>query len=380
MMQKQSVRRPPAMNKATPIYVSLAQRLLCHIADKRLRPGDRLGTEHELVSRYGVSRVTVRQALLTLEEDGYVSRKKALGTFVKRSVDSSDELGFVRGCIVLACSNEQASHVDEDIAFATVLRSIEQAATRRNFSLQVLSFGSNPASDRTRLMQLTNRNDIKGICTIGACLDSYRELLPGLPVVTSCTWQPAPGLMVNPDMSEACRASVDYLLGHGHRDVALLCSTQIGQQAFSMFARAYTEAFESAGLTCPRHLMFQEYPGESLQKLAEKMISSPIRPTAVFAENSKACEAVLAAAASLGLKIPEDLSIIAFGRNALHISYPLAVTAYVPDHEGIGEQTINTLIAMINGDEVDQTCLAIPGKLVERDSVRTIDIQTEQER
>jgi GntR family transcriptional regulator len=48
------------------------------------RPGDRLPSETELGEQFGVSRITVRRALHTLESDELIFRRHGLGTFVKR--------------------------------------------------------------------------------------------------------------------------------------------------------------------------------------------------------------------------------------------------------------------------------------------------------
>src|SRR5580700_6479468 len=127
-----------------PKYLELAQKLLSNIAERGLKPGDLLGTETELVDQHHLSRSTVRQALAVLERDGYISRKRARGTFVNRVVDLTAETRLSRGTILVVCSNAQTIHLDEDYAFATMLRFVERSLAKQSFGVQILSLGENP--------------------------------------------------------------------------------------------------------------------------------------------------------------------------------------------------------------------------------------------
>lgn len=51
-----------------------------------MTPGARLSTERELSEQYGVSRITIRQALDNLSRDGYIQRRQGSGTFVSDRV------------------------------------------------------------------------------------------------------------------------------------------------------------------------------------------------------------------------------------------------------------------------------------------------------
>ncbi len=68
-----------------PLYYQLRNALLQQIESGSLVPGDTLPTERELIDRYGVSRITVRQALNSLTADGLLYRQRGLGTFVRKS-------------------------------------------------------------------------------------------------------------------------------------------------------------------------------------------------------------------------------------------------------------------------------------------------------
>ena len=65
-----------------PLYVQIRESLREEISRGVLRRGQRLLSEEELAERYGVSRVTVRQAIGDLIDDGLLYRTHGVGTFV----------------------------------------------------------------------------------------------------------------------------------------------------------------------------------------------------------------------------------------------------------------------------------------------------------
>jgi len=80
-----------------PLYRQLAQNLEKGIREGSLPEGHRLPSEQELMRRFGVSRVTVRQAMEALGKKNIIARKQGMGTFVQRPVMTQelDELfGF----------------------------------------------------------------------------------------------------------------------------------------------------------------------------------------------------------------------------------------------------------------------------------------------
>lgn len=67
---------------ATPQYARIKDALLRQISSGELSPGDRVASENQLVSTYGVSRMTARRALHELAEEGVLLRVQGLGSFV----------------------------------------------------------------------------------------------------------------------------------------------------------------------------------------------------------------------------------------------------------------------------------------------------------
>jgi GntR family transcriptional regulator len=65
-----------------PLYYRIKRDLLAAIEEGTLKAGDRVPSERELTERYGVSRMTARHALGTLEQEGFLQRVQGKGTFV----------------------------------------------------------------------------------------------------------------------------------------------------------------------------------------------------------------------------------------------------------------------------------------------------------
>jgi DNA-binding GntR family transcriptional regulator len=67
-----------------PRYRQIADELRDAMATGRLTPGSALPSETELMAAHGVSRATVRRALLVLESDGLITTHRGRGRYVRK--------------------------------------------------------------------------------------------------------------------------------------------------------------------------------------------------------------------------------------------------------------------------------------------------------
>ena len=65
-----------------PAYVQIREALRGEITSGVVRRGERLPPEHELAARFSVSRMTVRESLEDLVDEGLLYRRHGVGTFV----------------------------------------------------------------------------------------------------------------------------------------------------------------------------------------------------------------------------------------------------------------------------------------------------------
>ena len=80
--QDQPCAEPLEKNSFIPMYFQIQTRLLKQIQSGQLQAGDMLPGEDELCRLHGVSRMTARQSLQALKQQGLVRSEKGRGTFV----------------------------------------------------------------------------------------------------------------------------------------------------------------------------------------------------------------------------------------------------------------------------------------------------------
>ena len=96
-------------DSAIPLYYQLESRLRKWILSGEIPPEHPLPGEETLAVQYGVSRITVRQALRLLENDGLIVRIRGKGTFVSPQpprVESTRFAGFIEDLIALGVHSE----------------------------------------------------------------------------------------------------------------------------------------------------------------------------------------------------------------------------------------------------------------------------------
>lgn len=118
------------MDQPKPQYVKLKQYILRHITSGDWPPLSRIPSENELVTRFGISRMTVNRALRELTDAGVVTRVQGVGSFVAgpKAESAMFEVRSIRDEVV---SRGQRHSVDVLVCEAVSAR----AATASHFGL-----------------------------------------------------------------------------------------------------------------------------------------------------------------------------------------------------------------------------------------------------
>lgn len=92
--KKQARGAEPAPDGHERLYQEVARSLFKDLASGKYAVGDRMPAERELASEFGVSRPTVREAIIALEVQGLVEVRVGSGAYVRRLPGEEDAPGF----------------------------------------------------------------------------------------------------------------------------------------------------------------------------------------------------------------------------------------------------------------------------------------------
>lgn len=173
-----------------------------------------------------------------------------------------------------------------------------------------------------------------------------------------------------PDEVQGGYTATHYLIAQGHREIGYV------NNAWDIPATAgrlagYRKALEEAGIALREDrvvtgMLDQKGGYEATKRLME---NAKDRPTALFCFNDRMAMGAYDALRELGLRIPEDVSVIGFDNQEIIAAYlrPALTTVALP-HEALGAWGVRALLGLtpVNG----RTLLECP--LVERDSVRRL--------
>jgi LacI family transcriptional regulator len=133
-----------------------------------------------------------------------------------------------------------------------------------------------------------------------------------VPVVTVAMGRVENALNVCMDDRGAARQMTEYLIGLGHRRIAMI-KGHPDQIASAQREHGFREAAEAAGLAKGDiHLEQGYFTFRSGLDAAERLLDLPLPPTAVFASNDDMAAAVISVAHRRGLSLPHDLSVVGF--------------------------------------------------------------------
>ncbi|MCT7354956.1 LacI family transcriptional regulator [Streptomyces sp. 15-116A] len=160
------------------------------------------------------------------------------------------------------------------------------------------------------------------------------------------------------DDATAVTEAVRYLTALGHRRIARVGgAASLGHTAIR--TAAFDEAVAPAARACQ---VATDFSGEAGARATRSLLSAAVRerPTAIVYDNDIMAVAGLSVAAEMGLKVPEDVSLLAWDDSQLcRLTRPM-LSAMSHDVHGFGAEVARTLFGVITGEGVESHPVATP--------------------
>jgi DNA-binding LacI/PurR family transcriptional regulator len=293
------------------------------------------------------------------------SGKASISTATRRRVlDAADSLGFQPNAIAVSLSTQKTKtigmvvpHVFEgffdDSFFPQLMRGMLDAAYQHEFRL-IISGCQGHQDEISQIRQIMQSSQADGIVVMSSRLDvdTIERLLeldtpfvlvghPPKKQFEAISW-------VDADNRLATRQAIEHLISLGHRKIAYVGGDP---KTFTTRERqlAYEDVMNAAGLKInPKWIDYGYFdePGGYTAVQRMKGLGSE-NPTAFYAANDLMAVGILRAASELGLRVPEDISVMGTNNSYLsqHTTPPLT-TIQVPYAE-IGKKAVDLLITQI---------------------------------
>lgn len=351
-------------DRPVPLYVQLLDQLRQLIASGEWAPGARLPSEAEWQRQLNVSRSTIRQALSNAEVQGLIERVPGKGTFVARSPmgeRSAHLIGYI------TCDSFRYLQ-------SQLVSGAESAFSAKGYRV-VFCNSNRDAEEEDRLLeQLVQVDRVGGILIWPVLYDDPARCLfklvhqgPIPMVLVDRTFDELDCDYVTSDNYAGARAAVEYLVDLGHRRIAFLSRPVLQLLTVGERLRGYQDALQDAGLAPLEPWLVGEtdqemeivftlrsYSGFASQEIEQivRYLQAPQRPTAIFAMNDMMAMHAIKAIRLVGLRVPEDLSLVGFDDEGIvNTLLDVPLTTVAQDGFSMGKRAAELLIQRMEGHD-----------------------------
>lgn len=312
----------------------------------------------------GVSTATVSRAMISPDK---VSEKTRLK--VEAAIAESGFSPNVMARNLRRSESKTVVVIVPDIAnmfFANVVRGIQSIALQEGYKV-LLGDSIHTVEQAKVYLNLVSSKQADGIISLTSELPKEVRQGTSIPMVMACEYFsdfPIPTVRI--DNQLAAQRAVEYLISMGHRNIGCI-SGPLNNPLCTARKQGYQQALQQANISSDLQAIeegdFSFQSGYS----AFMNLSNHHEITALFCFSDIMALGAMKAALKLGLKVPEDLSIIGFDDLVLAEYATPALTTVRQPQEDIGKTAMKVMLKILSGGKVSNDTV-IATQLLVRDS------------
>lgn len=235
---------------------------------------------------------------------------------------------------------------------AAVLEGVVRGLNECHFDLVVLNIQRDKRPTES-FTQFFMRRGVRGVVlrTMAATRDVCQAIADeGFPHVVVSERFDSPNVnCIDCDSSGDSRRAVEYLIALGHRRIAFSMHSVPDRDHLDRY-EGYVRALSDHGIPIAEELVFrQPFTLAGGSTVIDMILSLPERPTAIFMADPLLGVGAVKKAHAIGLRIPDDLSIVGFDDTDMRFAVHPTLTAVCQDARALGQDAARWLARMLNG-------------------------------
>jgi len=258
--------------------------------------------------------------------------------------------------------------------FASVVQGAEEVLSERGYDLLLYNLAGSEAA-RHRVFEggrLTKRVDAVLVLSLQPSAVEL-NLLAALDRPVTFVGADVPGWStVRIDDEHAARTATEHLIGLGHERIAYVGGPgELDFTAPNAREEGYRDSLRDAGLPCdPRLEVDGGFTLAGGTAAGRELLTRPDRPTAIFAASDEMAMGVLRAARELGVRVPQDVSVVGLDDHELAAFFDLTTVTQPVLEQGrlAARQVLDALGATTVAAGWHPEQVILPTALLERGS------------
>ncbi len=248
------------------------------------------------------------------------------------------------------------------------LRGIELAARDRGYSVTVAHLDDPDRNAVAQGVHLLQSRSSDGVILLQPLISEVHEVEPPAdlpPMVAIHAGTPGNYPVVSVDQRLGARLATEHLLKLGHRTVWHLAGPNLWYEGTERVT-GWQEALTSAGAPI-KPIQRGDWSAASGYQAGRELLRDP-EVTAIFVANDALALGVLYAAHELGLRVPDELSVVGFDDTPEAEFFWPGLTTIRQDFDEIGQLSVELLVQLIETGKARTQHLVLPPKFVLRRS------------
>ncbi|QAA33343.1 GntR family transcriptional regulator [Clostridium manihotivorum] len=332
-----------------PKYMQIASFFKKEMEEGRIAYGDQLLTENEIVDKFSVSRHTVRQAFMELENNGYIKREQGKGTFCSYSEKNKSNEQKTIAVLTTYISN---------YIFPSIISGIEEVLSSAGYNLLLYNTNNEKQKEKECLEKIIE-NGVSGLIvepTMSAVdninVDYYRELEKrNIPyIMINSKYKELNGPFIGMDDEEGAYILTRYLLQIGHKNIAGIFKSD-DLQGLNR-EQGYVKALKENNISITNHNIGKYNTKEKEyfpQEFTNGLLRRKDRPTAILCYNDQIAVQALQAIREEGLRVPEDIALVGYDDSYIATATEVKLTTIRHPKEDLGRKAARMLMDTIEG-------------------------------